>query len=232
MLSRLATQTVRSRVLHTVCRAVASQPLRFQSTVATSPVAADSSVKQQETATNANVTAPEVSPKTPFTSTPERKYEFFQNVEITDSKVAIVRFDCPGKSVNTISFAVAREAEQLWQNEIANSNDVRAVVFASAKPDMFIAGADIFDIQAIENKQELVPLIARGLDMFQGFRKKGVPLVAAIDGPALGGGLEWALWCDYRVITDNAKTKLGLPEVKLGLLPGFGVSCWNQPCID
>jgi enoyl-CoA hydratase/long-chain 3-hydroxyacyl-CoA dehydrogenase len=68
----------------------------------------------------------------------------------------------------------------------------------------------------------LVPLIADGLDFFRHMRSKGVPLVAAIDGPCLGGGLEWALWCDYRICTDNFKTKLGLPEVKLGLLPGFG----------
>ena len=53
-------------------------------------------------------------------------------------------------------------------------------------------------------------------------KAKGLPLVCAINGPALGGGLEWALWCDYRVCSDSAKTKMGLPEVKLGLLPGFG----------
>jgi len=53
-------------------------------------------------------------------------------------------------------------------------------------------------------------------------RDKKIPLVCAINGPALGGGLEWAMWCDYRVCSNSAKTKLGLPEVKLGLLPGFG----------
>jgi enoyl-CoA hydratase/long-chain 3-hydroxyacyl-CoA dehydrogenase len=157
----------------------------------------------------------------PFVSTPERKYEFFRNVEITDSGVAIIRFDCP-KSVNTISFSLADEAKILWKNEIEGSSAVKSVVFASAKPGMFIAGADIFDIQSMENKQDLVPLIEDGLGFFQHMRKKKVPLVAAIDGPALGGGLEWALWCDYRICTDNPKTKMGLPEVKLGLLPGFG----------
>jgi enoyl-CoA hydratase/long-chain 3-hydroxyacyl-CoA dehydrogenase len=157
----------------------------------------------------------------PFASTPERKYEFFRNVEITDSGVAIIRFDCP-KSVNTISFSLADEAKILWKNEIEGSSAVKSVVFASAKPGMFIAGADIFDIQSMENKQDLVPLIEDGLGFFQHMRKKKVPLVAAIDGPALGGGLEWALWCDYRICTDNPKTKMGLPEVKLGLLPGFG----------
>lgn len=132
--------------------------------------------------------------KTPFVSTPERKYEFFQNVEITSSGVAVIRFDCPGKSVNTISFALKDEAKVLWDQEIENNSNVKAIVFASAKPNMFIAGADIFDIKSIDNKQDLVPLIEDGLNFFQKMQKKKIPMVCAIDGPALGGGLEWALW--------------------------------------
>jgi len=158
--------------------------------------------------------------KTPFVSTPTRKYQFFQNVEMNDSGVAIVRFDGPGSSVNTISFQAASEAKTLWDTDIKDK--AKAVVFTSAKPHMFIAGADIFDIQSVENKQDLVPLIEDGLTMFQSWKDAGIPLIAAIDGPALGGGLEWALWCDYRICTDSSKTVLGLPEVKLGLLPGFG----------
>ena len=158
----------------------------------------------------------------PFVPSAERKYEYFRNVEVTASGVAVLRLDGPKKAVNTISFAMADEAKKLWAAEIENNSSVKAVVFASAKPGMFIAGADIFDIQQIEDKQQLLPLIADGLQFFQHMRAKGVPLVAAIDGPALGGGLEWALWCDYRICSDSSKTKLGLPEVKLGLLPGFG----------
>lgn len=189
---------------------------RFQSTAA---AAAPTETATPPTAASATTTTDQ---KTPFVSTPERKYEFFQNVEVTEQGVAVIRFDCP-KSVNTISFAVADEAKALWKTEIEGpSSAVTSVVFASAKPGMFIAGADIFDIQSIENKQDLVPLIKDGLDLFQSMRAKGIPLVAAIDGPALGGGLEWALWCDYRICTDSPKTKMGLPEVKLGLLPGFG----------
>ena len=151
----------------------------------------------------------------PFVSTPERKYEFLQNLEMTETGVAIIRFDCPGKSVNTISFALADEAKEYWKNEIENNNDVKAVVFSSAKPDMFIAGADIYDLKNIENKEDLIPIIAGGVEFFQHMRKKKVPLVCAINGPCLGGGLEWALWCDYRVCTDSPKTKMGLPEGKV-----------------
>ncbi len=157
-----------------------------------------------------------------FVPTADRKYEFFQNVEITPDGIAMIRFDNPAKKVNTISFKVKDEAEKLWATEIENSSDVKGVVFSSGKADGFIAGADIFDIQSLENKQDVVPLIESATDFFQHLKSKGVPLVCAINGPALGGGLEWALWCDYRICTDSPQTKLGLPEVKLGLLPGFG----------
>lgn len=167
-------------------------------------------------------TASKSEKKAPFVATPERLYENFVNVEVTPEGVAIVRFDCVGQSVNTISFAVANEAKKLWATEIENNDNVKAVVFASAKPNTFIAGADIKDIKACENKQDLIPIIEDGVNMFQKIRAKKVPLVCAIDGVALGGGLEWALWCDYRICTDSPKTKMGLPEVKLGLLPGFG----------
>uniref|UniRef100_A0A7S2NZB3 enoyl-CoA hydratase n=1 Tax=Leptocylindrus danicus TaxID=163516 RepID=A0A7S2NZB3_9STRA len=156
-----------------------------------------------------------------------RKYHFFQNVEYVQrpneqGKVAIIRFDNPDKAVNTISFAMKDEAKLLWDSEIHNDTNISAVVFSSGKPMGFIAGADIGDIKSIEDKRELTGIIEDGLKFFQKMKSKGVPLVCAINGPALGGGLEWALWCDYRVCSDAAQTKLGLPEVKLGLLPGFG----------
>lgn len=156
-----------------------------------------------------------------FVPSADRKYEFFTNIEFTPEGVAVIRFDCP-KKVNSISFALSEEAKVLWETEIENNAEVKAVVFSSAKPDMFIAGADIFDIKRIEDKNDLVGLIKEGIDFFNHMRAKKVPLVCAINGPALGGGLEWAMWCDYRVCSNSAKTKLGLPEVKLGLLPGFG----------
>jgi enoyl-CoA hydratase/carnithine racemase len=67
-----------------------------------------------------------------------------------------------------------------------------------------------------------ITVCLKGHATFQKIRAAGKPLVAAINGPALGGGLEVALYCDYRIVTSSPKTVLGLPEVKLGLLPGFG----------
>jgi enoyl-CoA hydratase/long-chain 3-hydroxyacyl-CoA dehydrogenase len=183
-----------------------SSPTRWQSTAVTKEEQPAAAVKQEQKK---------------FVPSADRKYEFFTNVEFTPEGVAVVRFDCP-KSVNAISFALANEAQVLWKQDIENNKDVKAVVFSSAKPNMFVAGADIFDLQNVENKQDLIKICEDGVNFFEHMSDKGIPLVCAIDGPALGGGLEWALWCDYRVCSDSSKVKLGLPEVKLGLLPGFG----------
>ena len=180
------------------CARVQSFGRRFHSTAAVAET-----IESRRTKTTAPIT-----PENPFIPLPERKYQFFKNVEITDSGVAMVRFDSLGKSVNAISFALADEAKELWTTEIGNNENVKAVVFMSAKPDTFIVGADIYDIKRTENKQDLIPVIEGGLKLFQRIRSKGVPLVAAIDGPALGGGLEWCLWCDYRICTDSPKTKV------------------------
>jgi len=140
---------------------------------------------------------------------------------VTASGVAIVRMDGP-KAMNTISFEFSAAAKHMWATQIEPRSDVKAVVFISAKKDNFIAGADIQDIKNVENKNDLLPIIEDGVDFFKSMKAKKIPLVAAINGACLGGGLEWALWCDYRVCTDSSTTKMGLPEVKLGLLPGFG----------
>jgi enoyl-CoA hydratase/carnithine racemase len=87
-----------------------------------------------------------------------------------------------------------REAQSLW-DEVANNPSVKSVVFTSAKEGCFIAGADIFDISSVEDKSELVPVIEEALMFFLRMKEKGVPMVAAIHGPALGGGLEWGELC-------------------------------------
>ena len=198
------------------------QPLHFRF-LSTAAAAEEAATVATPKATPPKAAAAAPTKKAPFVGTPERKYENFTNVEVTDDGIAIVRFDCAGQSVNTISFAVKDEAKALWEAEINSNPSVRAVVFASAKPNTFIAGADIKDIKGVPDKQALVPFIEDGIDFFKNTLKaKKIPLVCAIDGVALGGGLEWALWCDYRICTDSPKTKMGLPEVKLGLLPGFG----------
>ena len=110
-----------------------------------------------------------------FTPTPNRKYQFFQNVEVTPSGVAIIRFDNPDKKVNTLSFALMHEAKVMWENEVHTNNNIKSVVFTSAKESGFIAGADIFDISSIDDKSTLVPIIEEALQFFLHMKAKDVP---------------------------------------------------------
>ncbi|TFJ84157.1 hypothetical protein NSK_004629 [Nannochloropsis salina CCMP1776] len=146
--------------------------------------------------------------------------QYFAPVEVKDG-VAIIRIDGPGK-MNTIDDNFRQEIDALWTDKVANDASVKAAVIISAKPDNFIAGADIKFIDSVEDFASLKDVCLKGHATFQKIRKANKPLVAAIHGPALGGGLEVALYCDYRIVTSSPKTVLGLPEVKLGLLPGFG----------
>lgn len=148
-----------------------------------------------------------------------RTYQYFDEFEVKES-VAIVRFNGPGK-MNTISSGMQKEAEQIFREKIMGNKDIKAVVFLSSKPDNFIAGADIDMIKAFENKQDIKQLTMKGHEFFDEVKKTKLPMVAGIHGVALGGGLEWALYCDYRIASTSKKTAMGLPEVKLGLLPGM-----------
>ncbi|KAL7508826.1 hypothetical protein ACHAXN_008949 [Cyclotella atomus] len=213
MLNRALRRTLASQQTQSILRQTGLRPVRLIAPSFSTAVQTSSSSLAPPRASSA-------SESTPFVSTPSRKYEYFTNVELTPSGVAVIKFDNPNKKVNTLSFSVMREARTLW-DELASNPSLKSVVFTSTK-DCFIAGADIFDISSVKNKEELVPVIEEALMFFLKMKERGVPMVAAIHGPALGGGLEWALWCDYRICTDSPSTKLGLPEVKLGLLPGFG----------
>jgi 3-hydroxyacyl-CoA dehydrogenase/enoyl-CoA hydratase/3-hydroxybutyryl-CoA epimerase len=140
---------------------------------------------------------------------------------VVEDQVAVITFDSPGESVNTLSPPVSQEFEALM-TKVASDSGAKAVVFVSGKKDSFIAGAKIDFLATISTSAEAMALVKQGhagFDRLDAFEK---PVVAAIDGVCLGGGLEWALACDYRIATDNPKTSLGLPEVQLGLIPGAG----------
>lgn len=148
-----------------------------------------------------------------------REFVYFDNVEVKDS-VALIRFNGPDK-MNTISMGMQKESETIFKSHILSNPAVKAVVFISSKPDNFIAGADIDMIKAVEDKSMLKDITMKAHGFFDELKKSKMPFVAAINGAALGGGLEWAMYCDYRIATTAPKTVLGLPEVKLGLLPGM-----------
>lgn len=106
-------------------------------------------------------------------------------------------------------------------DDLANHKDIRVLVIKSAKPDIFIAGADIKEIQTA-TPESADQLIKNGQRTFSKLASLPFPTIAFIDGVCLGGGCELALACTYRVVTDNPKTTIGLPEVTLGIIPGWG----------
>ncbi len=141
-------------------------------------------------------------------------------VEIADG-VATLLLDEPGESVNVIEPGVADEFSRLLE-ALARDDAVKGVVLASGKKDSFIAGANVEILKAITTAAEAEKLareLQAGLDRLERY---GKPVVAAIHGACLGGGLEWALACHWRIATDHPKTQLGQPEVQLGVMPGGG----------
>ncbi|GAB3032310.1 fatty acid oxidation complex subunit alpha FadJ [Bowmanella dokdonensis] len=143
------------------------------------------------------------------------------SLERRDDGIAVLIMDVPGESMNTLKAEFAEQiAEQL--DEIEKDNSIKGLVIASGKPSSFVAGADISMLAGCESAQDAEALSRSGQQMFQRIEDMKIPVVAAIHGPALGGGLELALCCHYRVCSLDDKTVLGLPEVQLGLLPGSG----------
>lgn len=135
--------------------------------------------------------------------------------------VAVIKFDSPGAKVNTLSQSVMSEFDEIM-TKVQNDNAVKSAVLISGKPDCFIAGADIGMLQALKTKAEVEELSLGGHAIMNKMEKSSKPIVAAIMGSCLGGGMEVAAACHYRIAVKNPKTVLGTPEVMLGLLPGGG----------
>lgn len=142
--------------------------------------------------------------------------------------VAQLSFDLPGKSANVLSATVLDELAAHLQT-LAGTSDLQGVILTSAKPGTFIAGADIREfVGLMDAPEELTAMVRRGHAILGQLANLPSVSVAAIEGVCLGGGLELALACDRRVVANHPKTQLGLPEVKLGLIPGWG-GCARLP---
>ena len=128
--------------------------------------------------------------------------------------------DKAGSSTNVLSQAVLRELAELIDQ--MSSNPPAGLVLKSAKQSGFIAGADISEFRALADSGQAEELVRRGQWLLDRLEKLPCPTVAAIHGFALGGGLELALACDYRIAVESHKRNLGLPEVRLGIHPGLG----------
>ncbi len=142
-------------------------------------------------------------------------------LELREDGIACIRIDGSGQTQNTLGRAEMDQADRLF-DRLERDESVKGIIFISGKADSFIAGADIHMIEACHSAEEASALSAEGQAIFERIAAFPVPVVAAIDGTCLGGGLELALACHARVCTDSEQTRLGLPEVQLGLLPGGG----------
>jgi 3-hydroxyacyl-CoA dehydrogenase / enoyl-CoA hydratase / 3-hydroxybutyryl-CoA epimerase len=144
-----------------------------------------------------------------------------------EAGIAVLTFDLPGEPVNKLTTAVRDELEGLL-SDLRDDPAARAVVLISGKPDNFIAGADIQEFIALTSQDAAERLSFQGQETVSRVETFHKPILAAIHGACLGGGLELALACHYRIATDHPKTQLGLPEVQLGLIPGAG-GCQRLP---
>ncbi len=141
-------------------------------------------------------------------------------VERDVNNVVVVTIDVQGSPVNIFADEVVQELNEIVTQ--LERDTPRAVVFKSNKPSGFLAGADVKRIQRIPTQEEARNVQAIGQQLFDRIETLPCPTVAAIHGVCLGGGLEFALSCRYRVARNDSQTKIGLPEVQLGLIPGWG----------
>lgn len=129
--------------------------------------------------------------------------------------------DREGTSTNTISNAVLDELNEIL-DDIASDNNLRGVVFCSAKSKGFIAGADIHQFGKLDNKDDAIAFLQKGQAVFNKIAALRIPTVSMIQGFCMGGGTELSLACRYRIAQDDADTRIGLPEILLGIHPGWG----------
>ena len=145
------------------------------------------------------------------------------NLKITTRDgIATITFDREGSSANIFDRPVLEELDGIL-SEISANGSLNGLLIRSAKPSIFIAGADLKTLFSAKG-DELKELIELGQRTFNRLADLKIPTVAVIHGACVGGGLELALACDWRIASDSKKTKIGLPETQLGILPAWGGS--------
>ena len=146
-------------------------------------------------------------------------YQHWQ-LEIDPEGIAWATFDKAGESANSLSSAVMNELAQMLDR--LDANPPRGLIFRSGKAAGFIAGADIQEFTQLDTPKKGLELVMRGWDLFNRLAAARYPTLALVRGHCLGGGLELALACRYLLEVDEPGPKMGLPEVMLGIFPGWG----------
>ena len=141
------------------------------------------------------------------------------NLEIKQN-IATLTFDLENEKINKLSFEILKQFDDKL-NQIKEDSSIKALIIDSAKKDIFIAGADIKEIEKLKDEKEVFEALMEVHEIFNKLENLPIPTIAYINGACMGGGLELALACKYRVLSTNSKTKLAFPEIKLGIFPGF-----------
>lgn len=143
---------------------------------------------------------------------------------VSPEGIAELKFDLPNEKVNKFSPAVLDELDKIL-DKAAKDSSIKLLMLTSGKEQVFIAGADLHSFEPVfEDPSQAKTIIGKGHSTFDKLAALPYPTVAVIQGPCLGGGLEYALSCKYRIVSDHPKTSLGLPETQLGIIPGWGGS--------
>lgn len=149
---------------------------------------------------------------------------------VDEDSVLRITFDRKGDKVNLLNADILQELDHLLQ-DVAGRTDLKGLVFQSSKPGMFLAGMDIEQIASVNDSARAADGARQGQAVFQRVADLSLPTAAAIGGTCLGGGTELALACDFRIAADDDKVRMGLPEVQLGIIPGFGGSQRLPPLV-
>ncbi|HEX2224668.1 MAG TPA: enoyl-CoA hydratase-related protein, partial [Thermoanaerobaculia bacterium] len=144
-------------------------------------------------------------------------------LDVGTDRLATLTFDLPGKRVNVFTRAALAELEQAIQ-EAGRRQDIGCLILLSGKEGSFIAGADVEEIARVTDPLEAEAGARLGQRLFSAWESLPFPTVAAVRGVCLGGGLEISLASTYRVLSDRSDSRMGLPEVRLGIVPGWGGS--------
>ncbi len=142
-------------------------------------------------------------------------------IEQDEQHIIWLGFDRSDSSVNSINNAVLDELNAVIQS-LEQQTAIKGLILYAAKEKGFVAGADVKSFSQFKQAEEAVAFLQKGQMVFSRLEALSVPTLAMIDGFCMGGGLELALACTYRIGTDEAHTRLGLPEVLLGIHPGWG----------
>ncbi|XGW23931.1 hypothetical protein V3C99_005832, partial [Haemonchus contortus] len=135
--------------------------------------------------------------------------------------VAVIKMDIPNTKENILNETLTKELQDAFE-KVGRDESVKSIVLMSGKPNSFVAGADVTMLKKAKTPADGTNISRQGQEQFEKLEKSGKPIVAAIMGSCMGGGLELAMSCHYRIAVNDSKTQLALPEVMLGLLPGAG----------